>query len=143
VLRATLDALVARDWPFSLPFLVTAVAAVARCAHVLNEDLFPPDSFHIIADFFDAPPFFWVGAPALTALMADVFEPNLRDSTALSTIAGHPVFPALAAALCPSREMMASALEARFPVSMGALASMAAVFWPNLPPNLPAADLAA
>jgi len=98
--------------------------------------LFPLEKHHIIAD---APPLFWVGAPALTASAAAVLDPNLRDSVAPFTIVGHPVFPAFANTLRPSIKMVASALEARFPVSMGApalTAPMADFFWAPLPPNL-------
>ena len=63
-------------------------------------------------------------------------------SAAQSTIACHPVFPALAAALRPRIQMMPDALEARPPASMGApaLAASMAAF---VRASLPAADLAA
>ena len=73
VLLATPDAFVPRPCPFARATL----AAVSHCAHVLDVDLFPPEKAHDIVHFFDAPPFFLIGAPALTAFVTALFWLNL------------------------------------------------------------------
>jgi len=107
--------------PRARPFVRAILAVVSRSAHVLADDLLPPEEAHIMADCFDAPPESTcapalaalfpdaAGVPALTASMAACFwdpwppnlPPNLRDCAAPSTYACHPFFPALAVPCAP------------------------------------------